>query len=116
MFVRSLARKRVTYIGESVVDKVARRPSLYDDSSLYEYEKGEWSWRKREDDDSRDHEIYSAPFCRYKERARGVEPRRSEGRVNTKSNKQGVVTAGRGVRMDTGFSEVIVVTTTIPPG
>lgn len=36
-----------------------------------------------------------------------------EGRVNTKSNKQAVVAAERDA--DTGFSEVIVVTT-IPPG
>lgn len=42
------------------------------------------------------------------------ENRRNEGRVNTKSNKQGVIMVWRGT--DIQFSEVIVVTTTIPPG
>lgn len=46
-------------------------------------------------DDIRDHEIQSGPLCYDKERACGEESGGARGRVNTKSNKQGVVADGR---------------------
>lgn len=47
------------------------------------------------------------PLCRDKERARGEVVGEVRGRVNTKSNKQGVVANGREMRMQ-GFPKLLL--------